>query len=231
MTPDTILQVALARVGLTSTSSTFKERGRQYLNMEMKDVADRTRWLWGYKGASITTVASTRAYDLEADAMDVMQFRDETNDRLISMIPQDELDQLDVDATESGDPEYVSITGLNSSTGAWSVDFLPTPDAAITISYRYYATLADLTESDDATDLGPKLPLWIQPALVFGVAAQYYREKGAWNQAQVEEGEKEKIIARGLLRNTYTQGAADTQRRRPHDLGLFDFRVQQGTLG
>lgn len=231
MTPLALMTIALDRVGLPISSTTYKDRAREYLNIALKDVGTRARWRWLYKDASFSTADGTRAYSLANDVQDVVSFRDATNDHVLQWLTTYDTDRFDPDEDESGDPEAAVLVGINSSTGVWNIEIWPTPDAVNTLSYRYYAYLRDLTESDDETDLAPKLPDWVQPALIWAVSSRFYAEKGDREQSLMDENEKELWIARALERNRQAGGPQAVRMDRKDDPPVgFEFWVQKGTL-
>ena len=231
MTPIKIMTMALDRVGLTIQSETFKQRAREYFNTEAKDIASRARWSWLFKSSTFATSNGTRGYQLASDVLEPLSFHDQTNDTTLAISTSERIDNADPDNDESGDPRLVVITGRDSSTGYWGVDLFPTPDATNTIGYRYYGYITDISASDDDTDLAATMPEWVQPSLIYGIASQYYLEKGSERSARLEAALKEDIVERALQRNTLVGGNMRTRMGRDENVrGPFDFLVQEGTL-
>ena len=78
----------------------------------------------------------------------------------------------------------------------------PTPSAADkTIKYRYYSFVPDFAEGNDSDNLEIYIPLWVQPAVVSGIAEYYLQEKGALQDAELERRRKEETIQFALRRN------------------------------
>ena len=230
MTPEKIIDIALRRAGLTSSSSDFKDNAREYLNLASKDITGRVRWSWMFQDASITTSSGTRSYSLASDVLEPLSFRDETEDKFLRISSVLDTDMLDPDEDESGEAQLVVLKNLNSSTGYWDVDIYPTPDSTNTISYRYYRFIEDLASggSDDDTDLAPKFPAWVQPALIHGVAGLYLSELGSIDSANMEFRLMESVIDQSLERNA--RAFVPSSRMSSDGGGMFAFRVQAGTL-
>lgn len=173
------LTLILARVGLNTNSTPFKDRARQYWNEGSVVLSGERQWQWLFKEATLTTTDGTRKYSLAADVGRPLSFRHTTDDALIKMINVQEADRADPDSDDEGSSRGVYIVGKNSSTGAWEVDLVPTPDTSSeTITYRYYAIIANKTSSDDGTDLLPTMPEDAQFAVIDYATARYKGEKG-----------------------------------------------------
>ena len=52
MTNLQIIQIALRRVGLNTSSSVFKDSARDYMNMIAQDIASREKWNWLFKSST-----------------------------------------------------------------------------------------------------------------------------------------------------------------------------------
>jgi hypothetical protein len=188
MTPTNAIQRALRRTfGTASPGSPQTDAARDYLNDIKDDIVQRTTWRWMFVNATISAVAATRAYDLASDVLRPVSFRDQTNNRPLTMRQSDYTDRADPDNNQSGTPSTVVVTGITASTGFWSVDIIPTPSANATIAYRYYAFIADITSSNDGTDFLTlwRMPPWIESALPHGVTMLYKQESN--NSTWVED--------------------------------------------
>ena len=230
MTPGKIIDIALRRAGLTSSSSDFKDNAREYFNLASKDITGRVQWSWMFQDASITTSSGTRSYSLASDVLEPLSFRDETEDRFLRLSSVLDTDMLDPDEDESGEAQLVVLKNLNSSTGYWDVDIYPTPDSTNTISYRYYRFIPDLNANggDDDTDLAPKCPAWVQPALIYGVAGLYLSELGSVDSANMEFRLMESVIDLALDRNA--RAFVPSSRMSSDGGKMFAFEVQAGSL-
>jgi len=227
-----VMQAALRRVGLSETSTTFKDSARTYLNIVAKDVASRAKWFWLFKEGSFACVASQRSYSLASDVAEPLSFRNHTEDHVIVVWDNQNLDASDPDHSETGDPRFVSIGGIDGTTGYIKVDLYPLPDDADVIKYRYYAFIPDFASDDDNNSLDPFIHPIIQPALMFGVSSLYKSEKGDDQGAMVDKGEMERVIQQGLLQNTVVQGNRVYRMRRDDSMSVSDFRFQptEGSL-
>lgn len=200
MTLTKVLQLALRRVGLDESSSVYLSNARDYFNTGTKDLGTRRAFRWLFKRTTFTTVQDQRSYDLASDVMRPLSFVNVSYDAPMQMVDPEEVDTLDPDRDETGDPRAVYVTGIDTSSGVWEVDLYPLPDdSATTISYRYYAFIADKTSSDDATDLAATMPPWAQNAMIHYIASRYKGElgdlEGEAQELSLFEGSIEQNIA------------------------------------
>lgn len=230
MTPTTIMQIALRRVGLDSAATEYVNNARQYLNLVKDDICGMARWAWLYRDGSITVANGTRAYSLASDVLFPVSFRDVTNDKPLEVWTPDMADRRDPNNNESGLPAVVTVTGTNATTGHWSVDLIPTPTASGTVGYRYYSFIADFTSSNDATDLAPKFPLWVQPALVWGVSA-YYKEEKENDSAADDWNRYNAVMSKALMINGASSGEVRDRMQRPQSrIGQIVFTPTEGSI-
>jgi hypothetical protein len=238
MTPATLMTMALSNTGLGETTERV-DRARQYLNetgqsiyawtLPLPDGSRRAiKWIWALKETTLSLTASTRAYALAADVMEPFEYFDITNDRWVPLSWISVTDHWDPDEDDGGDPERISITGRDATTGYWVVDAYPTPQAATTVRYRYYAQWTDLTSLSDGVDLNPVLPEWIQPALRAGISEMYFRQYRDLESAKHQKEIKEEIIGGAVARNTQ---AGNTAFRLTRPTNMRRFAIQEGSLG
>ena len=146
------------------------------------------------------------------------------------MAGPEDIDRRAPDHSESGAPRSVVISGTNSSTGYWEVELFPTPSAADkAIKYRYYAFVPDFASSNDSDNLEVYIPLWVQPAVVSGIAEYYLQEKGAIEDAELERRRKEETIGFAMRRN----GVGDRRyvlRGATSGAGAGAYTVAEGSL-
>lgn len=179
MTLGESITIILARVGLNTTSTPFKDRAREYWNEGAVVLSGERTWQWLFKEATLTTTASTRNYSLAADVSRPLSFRHTTDDAIMQIIDVQESDRADPDSDDSGAARAVYITGKDATTGYWNVDLVPTPDTSSeTITYRYFQEVANKTSSDDGTDLLPTMPVGAQFAVIDYAVGRYKGEKG-----------------------------------------------------
>lgn len=179
MTPDYITTIALRRAGIHTATTPQKTAARDYLTLIATQVEAAATWRCLFKVGTITTADGTRSYALASDCMQpIGRFFDTTNNRMLRTVHPADIDEADPDQDLESEPTRVALTGISATTGYWNVDLLPTPDTSSeTLKYRYYATHAALTSSDDDTDLAPKYPLYLQSCLLWGTSAMYKGEK------------------------------------------------------
>lgn len=231
MTPATIMEIALDRVGLSTTNTIFTNRAREYFNFETDELSNgAVRYTFLRKDTTFDTVATTERYTLASDVSEPMAFYDQTNDWILPIRTGEYVDRRDPDHDEAGNPRVVYVTGINTANGQWQVDLWPIPDGAYTILYRYYAQLEPITSGDDSTSYDTKAPTLVQRALVHGIAQHYYAEKGARDDADRELQEKERLLRAFQVRNPM-RGNAQIRLGRPSAWDSFiDIRVHEGTL-
>ena len=229
MTNLNAIKMALRRTGLSENSTTFQNNGREYLSLVVKDISSRATWEWLFKSSTLTTVADQKAYSLAATVLEPLMFRNSSQDYSMIMAGPEEIDRRDPDQSESGDPRIVVVSGINSSTGYWEVELFPTPSAADkTIKYRYYSFVPDFTSSNDSDNLEIYIPLWVQSAVVSGIAEYYLQEKGAIDDAERERQRKEETIAYALRRNGVgdrryiLRGATGSSGVSPYNFGVTE---------
>ena len=146
MTNLEVMQIALRRVGLSTTSTTFKDGARDYLNFVSKDLASRAKWFWLFKESNFTCVEDQRSYSLASDVLEPLSFRNDSQNHVMIIWSSQDLDANDPDHSVTGDPRFVSIDGIDSSTGYVTVALYPLPDNSTdVIKYRYYAFIPDLS--------------------------------------------------------------------------------------
>ena len=186
MTNVNAIKLALRRTGLSQTSSTYLDNGRDYLNMVVKEISQRATWEWLFKSSTITTVATQKVYSLASDVLEPLSFRNNSQDYSLIMAGPEDIDR--------GDPDH-----------------------------------SDFTSSNDTDNLEVYIPLWVQPAVVAGIAEYYLQEKGAIEDAELERRRKEETIAFAMRRN----GVGDRRyllRGATSSAGAKAYTVAEGSL-
>lgn len=291
--------MALKRVGLDETNTTFVNQMRLYLNMAAKELGGLADWWWQYKqgtvlttgtvtvsgitggafsagntitdgtrsatihtsydpanaatsvfyispttstdfsgtltvgGVSATIVSDvvTRQYQLASDVLYPYSWRDETNDRRLTIASWDEMDVADADQDESGDVRWIVPEGIDSNTGYHVVGVYPLHSTTNeTLRYRYYSYVPDWTAANDSTSLDGWLPQLLQPAVIYSAAALYQLEKGDEDGAEKNRIEAERLIDRALRVNGRTLGNRKRSRSGPGVVRPLNFFVQEGSL-
>ena len=227
------IQMALDRVGLDKTNSTFKDQARLYANLAKDQLFGEAVWFWRYKEGTVTTTASTRTYDLATDVLSIFSFRDTTNDNTLQMWGLRDYDLADVDQDQTGQIQAVILEGIATDDGAIQASFYPIPDTSSeSIKYRYYSYVTDWTSSDDATEMDRWLPPMAQPAIMHYTAMLYAEEKENKDVAVREESRYQEVLKRLKKQNLNVLGNQRWQREMERS-GLeseFDFIIQRGSL-
>lgn len=227
------IQMALDRVGLDKTNSTFKDQARLYANLAKDQLFGEAVWFWRYKEGTVTTTASTRTYDLATDVLSIFSFRDTTNDNTLQMWGLRDYDLADVDQDQTGQIQAVILEGIATDDGAIQASFYPIPDTSSeSIKYRYYSYVTDWTSSDDATEMDRWLPPMAQPAIMHYTTMLYAEEKENKDVAVREESRYQEVLKRLKRQNLNVLGNQRWQREMERS-GLeseFDFIIQRGSL-
>lgn len=245
MTLDDILSRSLRRAGLDVSVSTYKTKARDYFN-DCKDLVLEIReWVWTRGEGSLTTVADQREYDLATTVMNVISARDTSNDRplIVSHITREDL--YDPDEDNTGDPERFVVVDIDSTTGVWQAQLIPTPNTSgDTVKYRFHKLFADQTSSNDNDSLNLLFPVWVQRGMlhyVGGMMAGEYgnqelqrKELKIFGGDGLDGGEWGGLIGRAIDVDLKAEGPPpDTVLRRSRNSGVNVLRIstQRGSLG
>jgi hypothetical protein len=225
MTLKKVMEMALRRAGLNEETSSFLDNARDYFNVGLRDLSERRAWRWLFKSSTFTTTSSTRNYSLASDVMRPLSFVNTTDNHTMDIVDASVVDRVDPDADEEG----------NSSTGYWTVDLYPIPDdGSTTITYRYYAFIADKTSSNDDTDLAATLPPWAQNAMIYFISSQYKGELGDLDGEQTDYLLYERAIANNLKVDAEAESGNTPDRMARHGeifvRQSFNFNVNEGSL-
>lgn len=209
------------------------DTAREYINAVMQDITSRGTWLWLFKQANITTVATTRNYALATDLLSPVSFRDVTNNRTLAIRSDSEADLDDPDQSRTGDTERVYFVGPDATTGAPTVDLHPTPSSSSdTITYRYYRYIPEFTSSNDADDLltAHGIPILLHQAIYMGTAAMIQIENGDDAGAQYNQGNMERIIKQAKEVQGRMSGNRAYRSQRSDARVGHTFQVEEGSL-
>ena len=195
--------------------------------------ADFTGALTESGGAVATTVSEkpTSQYQLASDVLMPYSWRDESNNRVLTIASWDEMDRADANQDQESDARWIIPEGIDSSTGYQVVAVFPLHDTSgETFRYRYYAFIADWTSANDSTELARWVPEILQPAIVYAGAALYQQEKGDEDGAEENRKESDRQVDRALRVNSTMFG--NRRRRRLGEAATTGFRfyVQEGSL-
>lgn len=107
-------------------------------------------------------------YLLPSDTGKVLDMRETVSDRKITYVPIRQLDRYVPDRTQTGDPDFYSIVGMNSSK-LFRVEFHPVPSQALNVSVRYYQVASEMSLDADT----PLIPEPFHDILVWDALATY----------------------------------------------------------
>ena len=182
-------------------------------------------------GGVTSTIVSdvvTREYQLASDVLYPYSWRDETNNRPLTIGSWNEIDNADPDQSEESDARWIIPEGIDSATGYHVVGVYPKHDTTNeTFRYRYYSYVPDWTSGNDSTSLDRWVPQLLQPALIYAAAALYQQEKGDDDGAEKNRIEADRQVDRALRVNGQTFG---NRTRARSDVRAFKFFVQEGSL-
>jgi len=180
---------------------------------------------------TLSSIAATKTYSLASDVAYALSFRNKTQDYVMQIQGSESLDLRDPDQDQTGEPNSVTMIGLDATTGYQKVQLHPGPDDSTTdIDYRYYAYLPDYTSDDDSVNLNVKVPAIVQPALYFGVARLYKQEKGDYEGATLEFMEYQQVVNRALNVNRQSDGNRRYRMNRLDEAVTFAFQPVEGSL-
>lgn len=173
----------------------------------------------------------TREYQLASDVLMHYSWRDETNNRLVTIASWDEMDRADPDQNESGEGRWIIPEGIDSNTGYHIVALFPLHSTSNeTFKYRYYSYITDWTSANDTTSLDGWIPQVLQPAIVYAGASLYQQEKGDEDGARVNRQEYDRQVDRALMLNQNIFGNRRRSRSEASTPVGFDFTVSEGSL-
>lgn len=205
MTALEIMTLGAARASFTVSSTTYKDRARQYLNDEIDELCTSADWLWRFKTSTISAVNGTSTYSLASDVMFPSEFWDETNNGQLVVRGLGYVSGIDSDQNETGTPAVIILLGLNVTTGYWTVRVHPTPDASATLGYAYWSYVPEVFAPGtggavitDSTEMNLYIPRYLHPALYHGIEARFYSGKGARDHAQAAMDARDRIIKKAL---------------------------------
>ena len=236
MTLTKVMELALARAGLNTSAAVFLNRARDYFNMGIKEVSAMKQWRWLLKEGTLTTTSGTATYNLAADVMKPLSFRNVTDDFEMRIVDVLQLNRIDPDDDLSSGPENVAVVEWDTTNSPWKVRLWPTPDTnSESIKYQYYAYIDDFTSSNDGTELDTlRIPNWLQTSMVYYVAAHYMSEKGDYEGHAGDIQTFRTQVAFYADSDSLVDGAMGSltklNRSDAFGLGGFQFKVQDGSL-
>lgn len=107
-------------------------------------------------------------YTLPTDLGKLLDIRQSRDDIKLTYIPIRKLDRYVADRTQSGEPEFYSFVGVNSS-GVYRLEFYPVPNVKMNLNVRYYQLVAELSGDSDT----PLIPTQFHDILVWDVLGTY----------------------------------------------------------
>lgn len=191
----------------TTTSSTFKDRARQYLNDAIDELLLLADWQFRLKVSTLTTTNGTAEYDLNANVMFPINFIETTQDKALELHWPSWVDERDMDLDDTGVPSDVVLLGLTATTGCWNMRIYPIPDASTySVRYRYWSYVPAIVENSstmpDTTQMDYHIPRHLQQVLYLWIAARFFLSKGAQSNYKALKAEGMSIVEPAVQLNT-----------------------------
>ena len=109
----------------------------------------------------------------------------------------------------------VAFTQYKGASTAYEVELHPIPDTSSeTITYEYYKSIADWSDSNDATELSAFFPTAVQTTIIHDATAYYQSEKGDDESAVLSRSRHENSRRALLGMNGQMSGDHITRTRR-----------------
>lgn len=124
-----------------------------------------------YLGTTSSTLTYTLRkvyYVLPTDTGKILNIRQTRDDISLQYIPPRQLDSIIPDRTRTGEPEYYTISGVDSSR-QYKVEFYPVPNVSMNLNVRYYQVVAELSSDSDV----PIIPEGLHDFLVWDTLGTY----------------------------------------------------------
>jgi hypothetical protein len=107
-------------------------------------------------------------YTLPSDLGKLLDIRQTRDDIKLHYIPIRNLDRYVADRTQTGEPEYYTFVGQDSS-NLYRLEFFPVPDVKMNLNVRYYRVVAELSSDSDV----PLIPTQFHDILIWDVLGTY----------------------------------------------------------
>jgi len=196
---DEVIQEALEMIGGEQTLGHEPASARRSINLMLKDWQNMGVLLWSTSVSSVTVVASTKAYSLDAstlDALEVVLNRDNTDLKLTRVTPEEYL--LIPNKTQTGRPSQYSIRkGVNNPTlSVWPLPENSTDVLKIEI-------VSELQDVDKSAIQNADIHKSFLPCLTSGLAYNMSLKRPGVELARVQvlKAHYEEIFSRALLAN------------------------------
>ena len=199
---DEIIQEALEMIGGEQTLGHEPASARRSINLMLKDWQNMGVLLWSTSVSSVTVVASTKAYSLDAstlDALEVVLNRDNTDLKLTRVTPEEYL--LIPNKTQTGRPSQYSIRkGVNNPTlSVWPLPENSTDVLKIEI-------VSELQDIDKSAIQNADVHKSFLPCLTTGLAYSMSLKRPGVDLTRIQllKSNYEEILSRALLANRET---------------------------
>jgi len=199
---DEVIQEALEMIGGEQTLGHEPASARRSINLMLKDWQNMGVLLWSTSVSSVTVVASTKAYSLDAstlDALEVVLNRDNTDLKLTRVTPEEYL--LIPNKTQTGRPSQYSIRkGVNNPTlSVWPLPENSTDVLKIEI-------VSELQDIDKSAIQNADVHKSFLPCLTTGLAYSMSLKRPGVDLTRIQllKSNYEEILSRALLANRET---------------------------
>jgi len=208
MTLTQLITKVLQQAGLSTASAELQNDARDFVSLVLADTQVDVNWWWTNLTTTFATVADTRVYSpVSAQVTAWRSFVDETNNRPLVIIGEDEYDLADLDRSETGNVRAILLGGLDATTGHPTIEAHPTPSAVATIRVRYSEEVALLTSANDATDMSIiGVPRIIENVLIHGATRDLLDDNGDESGATKYNIKYERSLKLAKKQNRLMQG-------------------------
>lgn len=122
----------------------------------------------GTTSSTLTYILRKIYYVLPTDCSKILNLKQTRDDISLRYVSPRRFDELVSDRTRTGEPEFYSIVGVDSSR-QYKMEFYPVPNVAMNINVRYYRVAAELSADGDV----PLIPEAFHDFLVWDVLGTY----------------------------------------------------------
>lgn len=132
-TLDELSADVLDELGEDNTDAALLLQANKWVQRVYDDVGDEMDWRFNYILDEVTTVASTRTYDLSIDVRDISSARIQDTGEIMEYRAKSHLFSYGYDMEVEGTPIYYYHDAFNTTTLTGKIGFYPIPDAVVVI--------------------------------------------------------------------------------------------------
>lgn len=231
---DLVSRVHFHIAGTATAGSTLATEIKWALDFAMKQLVrqiDHPAFIMtGSTAGTVTTENGTSDYALSDSFSRMVEPGVKQNaapQETLIQIDQQRYDEVEGDRIWSSrdKPRYYMLMGRSTSTGTQTIRLIPTPDAAYTLKYTYFALPTSIKSASDGTQLDYRFPREFVDGLVLAAALhlpQYLtRDQNANMVIQLQDAKRDMR----RLSKPYTPAAFQTRRYQLSGGAMTPYRV------